>query len=172
MPIEAASPLGEAARGLRFNFSICSCAWDSTRHVRWVPTGGLPCVSCQKRRLTELAAPSDWRNDAIGRHKTLHPDWWLRMWVPIAPAFRPSLTSHALNVSDSNPAPAGAGVCIDCKSGRRFNSMQIGEIIQCRIVRCPQRGWAQASSWLNLIVPSARWGCGRSKQCQSSFPTI
>jgi len=139
MPIEAASLLGEAARGVRFNFSICSCAWDSTRHVRWVPTGGLPCVSCQKRRLTDLAAPSGWRNDAIGRHKTLRP---------IAPAFRPSLTSHAsgrlrrtlLNVSDSNPAPAGAGVCIDCKSGRRFNSMQIGEIIQCRIVRCPQRG--------------------------------
>jgi hypothetical protein len=50
--------------------------------------------------------------------------------------------------------------------------MQIGEIIQCRIVCCPQRGQAQASFWLNLIVPSARWGCGRSKQCQSSFPTI
>jgi hypothetical protein len=73
MPIEAASPLGEAARGLRFNFSICSCAWDSTRHVRRVPTGGLPCVSCQKRRLTELAAPSGWRNDAIGQAQDSAP---------------------------------------------------------------------------------------------------
>jgi hypothetical protein len=27
--------------------------------------------------LTEFAAPSGWRHDAIGMHKTLHPDWWL-----------------------------------------------------------------------------------------------
>jgi hypothetical protein len=85
----------------------------------------LPCVSCQKRRLTELAARSGWQHDAIAGI-TLCTHWWLLAWVLTAPAFRPSLTSQSLNVSACNPALAGAGACIDRKSGRGFNSRQIG----------------------------------------------
>src|SRR3954470_3217289 len=101
MPIEAASPLGEAARGLRFNFSTCSCAWDSTRHVRWVPTGGFPARAAKKRRLTGLAAPSGWRHDAIGKAQDSAPGLVAVCVSADSTAFRLSLTSHFLNFSDS-----------------------------------------------------------------------
>ena len=81
-----------------------------------------------KRRLIELAAPSGWRHEAIGRHKTLHPDWWLFACVPIAPAFRPSLTPHSLNVSDSKPGSGRSG----CLHGP-----QIGRPLQLKSGKSP-----------------------------------
>ena len=41
---------------------------------RWLALRELP-----KRRLTELAAPSVWQHDAIGRHNTL--SWLVAVWV-------------------------------------------------------------------------------------------